>query len=367
MIIAFYIRRISFDLCLNIAFSQMVGKVNNAINTILAHSPNVRIQSIALSLGLLLMGAKFLAWWWTNSNAILTDALESIINVVAGALALYSLVLASKPKDKNHPYGHGKVEFISAGFEGGLIALSGLGIIGKASYNLLHPQAIEALEFGLIITVVTGLANLVMGWLLARHGRRSHSLTLVASGKHLMTDAWSSAGLVAGLIAILLTGQLWLDNLIAIGFGLFILVSGYRLVRQSLAGIMDEADYELLEGFAAKLESERREDWIDVHNLRVIAYGADLHFDCHLTLPWYYDTQTAHDQVKALESVLVEGTERAVEVFVHIDPCRPPSDCSLCSKADCTFRQANQEHRIVWSLERLMMDQPHHLNTGPDH
>ncbi|MCB9082287.1 MAG: cation transporter, partial [Lewinellaceae bacterium] len=249
---------------------------------------NLRLPAIILVVGLILMGIKFVAWWLTNSNAILSDALESIINIVAGTFSLFSLYLAGRPRDVNHPYGHGKVEFISAGFEGSLIAIAGISIIGKAGYNLLHPQELAQLDLGLILTGVTGVVNYGMGAMLISKGTRDHSLTQVASGKHLQSDAWSSAGLVLGLGLVYWTKINLLDSVLAIIFAFIIIYTGYKLVRQSVAGIMDEADSELLRELIPFLHQNRSPNWIDIHNLRVIKYGALLHIDCHLTLPWYF-------------------------------------------------------------------------------
>lgn len=338
----------------------LAGRDGRYLRT-MAIASKIRIQRLALALGLVLMAIKFAAWWWTNSNAILTDALESIINVVAGGFALYSLVLASLPKDENHPYGHGKIEFVSAGFEGGMIFLAGCAIIIKASYNLVVPQPLAELGVGAALTAGTGAVNYLMGWALSRRGRREHSLTLQASGRHLITDAWSSLGLVVGLGLVMLTGLQWIDNLLALGFGAFILFTGFRLLRRAFAGIMDEADYQLLENLAHFLQEHRRPNWIDVHNLRVITYGADLHVDCHLTVPWYLDTRGSHAEVKDFEALVDGHTERGVEFFIHVDPCEPPENCRICTKRDCPVRQRPQEVDTLWRLDTLMGPAPHHV------
>ncbi|NBC08732.1 MAG: cation diffusion facilitator family transporter [Bacteroidetes bacterium] len=318
-------------------------------------------QRLALVVGVALLIVKLLAWWWTNSNAILTDALESIINVVAAGMGLYSLWLSAQPRDRNHPYGHGKVEFISAGVEGALIMLAGISILAKASYNIAYPQTISRLDVGLIITAVAGAINYLLGWYLQRQGRGSHSIVLVASGAHLKSDAYSSAGLVLGLGLVWVTGSPVLDSLLALVFGAIIIYTGIRLVRESVAGIMDEADYQLIREMVEALQAARQDDWIDVHNFRVIKYGSTLHIDCHITLPWYYTVDQAHDEVKAFERVLEDFSSAPVELFVHVDPCEPPENCRLCPLADCPERQAPQQERIVWTLDNIMKDQKHEI------
>ncbi|MCB0586665.1 MAG: cation transporter [Phaeodactylibacter sp.] len=319
------------------------------------------MQSLALALGIALMAIKFLAWWLTNSNAILTDAMESIINVVAAAFGLYSLILAAKPRDSNHPYGHGKVEFISAGFEGALIFLAGIAIWMKAGYNIVYPQPLFQLDVGLGITAIAGAINYGAGFLLEKRGEHTNSLIMEASGKHLKSDAYSSAGLIIGLGLVILTGIPLLDNLLALLFGGVIMFTGFRLVRRSVAGIMDEADYQLIDEMVDTLHRNRRDSWIDVHNFRVIKYGPTLHIDCHMTVPWYFDTRQSHGEVKNVESLLGAHSTVPVEFFIHVDPCDPPRNCRICQMKNCPERQAPSELRVEWTLENIMKNAQHEV------
>ncbi|NRA49582.1 MAG: cation transporter [Phaeodactylibacter sp.] len=316
-------------------------------------------QSLALVVGLVLMGLKFVAWWETNSNAILTDALESIINVAAASFGLYSIWLSALPKDGNHPYGHGKIEFISAGFEGALILLAGLSIMVKSGYNFFFPQPIAQLDLGLIITAITGVVNYGLGAYLVNLGRKQHTLILKASGAHLKSDAYSSLGLMVGLVLVMVTGLPLLDNIIAVFFGGFIIYTGFNLVRTSIAGIMDEADDQLLHEIVQMLQEKRRDQWIDIHNFRVIKYGGTLHIDCHMTLPWYYNTQQNFKEIEAFEKLMTDHSERSLELFVHIDPCDPPENCALCALASCPHRKAPHKKQIEWTLENIKENQKH--------
>lgn len=319
---------------------------------------NIPIFIAVLIIGVLLMGVKFFAWYLTGSNAILTDALESIINIVAGSFALFSLVLAAKPKDRNHPYGHGKIEYLSAGFEGALICVAGFSIIGKASYNFFYPQQLHELDIGLILTAASGGVNYLMGFVLEARGRKSGSVTMTASGKHLKTDAYSSLGLLIGLGLVLLTGRVALDNAIAVIFGLIILWTGFRLLRESVAGVMDEADYELIANLVRVLEQERRDNWIDIHHFRTVKYGAALHIDCHLTLPWYFDNRQSYAEVKKVEQLIDEHCEMPIEISTHIDPCRPEL-CAICPKQDCAVREHPFNGKITWTPENVMKNKQH--------
>ena len=184
---------------------------------------NIRLQAWVLVAGVLLMAVKFVAWRITHSNTVLSDAMESIVNVAAGSFALYSLILAAKPRDREHPYGHGKVEFISAAIEGTLVAVAGTIIIYRATVALFQGVEIHHLGPGTALIAFTGVANLALGLLLRNKGKRTHSLTMEAGGTHLLSDAWSSAALVLGLLVIQATGLNWLDSLFAVGFAAFII------------------------------------------------------------------------------------------------------------------------------------------------
>ncbi|HEY4651483.1 MAG TPA: cation diffusion facilitator family transporter [Pontibacter sp.] len=323
-------------------------------------SQNIRIQVFVVLVGVVLLIAKFVAYFLTNSNAILTDALESIINVVAGGFSLYSLVLSARPRDENHPYGHGKIEFIAATLEGSLILVAGGVIIFKSVYNLFEPHELSQLDIGIILVAVSGAINYAVGYFIQRRGERHNSLVLIAGGKHLKTDAYSTVGILVGLVLIYLTGMIWLDSIVAVLLGGIICYTGYKILRSSVAGIMDEADYELLQRIVKVLNENRRENWIDIHNLRVIKYGATLHIDCHLTVPWYLNVLEAHDEVEAVGALIREKIDPAIELFIHTDPCIAPS-CSICSKADCQVRQHTFKERIEWDFEKVISDRKHSL------
>jgi cation diffusion facilitator family transporter len=321
---------------------------------------NIQLQAWVLLAGACLMAIKFIAWRLTHSNTILSDALESIVNVTAGSFALYSLWLTAKPRDREHPYGHGKVEFISAGIEGGLVVLAGGLIIWRAVQALLAHQQLHDLDTGILLAGGAGALNLVMGLALKKRGQRAHSITMEASGAHLLSDAWSTVAMVCGLILIRLTGLVWLDQLFAIVFAVYIIYTGLQVFRRSVAGIMDETDVELAREVIALLEEQRLPQWIDVHNFRMIKYGAVLHIDCHVTLPWYYSLEQAHHEIAAIEQLVNERNAREVELFIHMDPCIPDS-CAICAVESCPERKAPRKERLAWSLDTAMTNQKHTL------
>ncbi len=328
---------------------------------------NTRLQQLILLVGLGLLVAKFFAYYLTGSGTVLTDAMESIINVAAGALTLFSLRLSARPKDENHPYGHGKVEFISAGIEGTLIFLAAFFIIAQSIWSLCWGESkLQHLDLGLLIAALAGAINYLMGHISQKQGKKSGSLALEAAGEHLKSDAYSTVGLLLGLGLVYALQEFWqlpywagvADNLAAISFGLFIGYSGYNILRRSVAGIMDEVDYELMEQVVQLLEQNRYTDWVDIHNLRIIKYGPNLHIDCHLTLPWYYNARQTHEELDRLEELLHSQIDPSVEIFVHIDPCLP-SSCHLCTKSDCPQRQSPFLKKVEWNRELVMRNKKH--------
>jgi cation diffusion facilitator family transporter len=310
---------------------------------------------------MLLMLTKFLAYLITNSNAILTDALESIINIIAAGFAFYSIRLSAQPKDGNHPYGHGKIEFFSAGFEGALIIFAGIFILYEAVQNLIEPSSLHSLNWGITLIAATAVVNLVLGWYLNREGHRLDSLTLIADGKHLIADSISSIVLAAGILVMKLTGFFLLDTLLSFVFALVIEYNGYLLLRKSVAGLMDEVDTPTLRKVVEVLKLGKKAGWIDIHNLRVQKYGADLHIDCHLTMPYYWNLQQVHDEVHALENALNGAFASNVEVFVHADPCLPEC-CRYCQVAACLSRTTPMQEEIQWNLKNLSTNQKHFVS-----
>ncbi len=323
---------------------------------------NLRIQRWVVLTATLLFIIKVAAYWLTQSVAILTDALESTVNVVAGFIGWYSLYVAAKPKDIDHPYGHGKAEFLSAAVEGTLIIIAGFIIIYESINNYLHPHELKQLDWGILLVAVTAAINFIVGYISIKRGRKNNSLALIASGKHLQSDTYSTMGLIAGLALIYFTHLAWLDSVVAGLFAFFIIYTGYKILRSSIAGIMDEADIELMKNMVSILNKERRENWIDLHNLRVIKYGGQLHIDCHLTVPWYLNVHEAHQEIDALSSLIRNQFGDSIELFVHSDGCLDFS-CSICTKQNCDVRKKPFEKKIDWTATNILADQKHRITT----
>jgi cation diffusion facilitator family transporter len=319
---------------------------------------NLRLQKIITTIAILLFVVKIVAWYITNSVAILTDALESIVNVIAALIGLYSLYISAKPKDYDHPYGHGKAEFISAAIEGTLIAVAGFVIIYEAIDNLLRPHTIQQLDYGIILVGSTAIINYVTGFICLKTGKKNNSLALIASGKHLQTDTWSTLGIIAGLLLLLLTKINWIDSAVALIFSFIIIYTGYKIIRKSIAGIMDETDEELLKQMVTTLNKNRKENWIDLHNLRIIKYGGTLHLDCHLTVPWFLNVHEAHNEIDELSALVKKEFGESMELFVHSDGCLDFS-CAICTKQNCTVRKHSFEKKIEWTMENISSNNKH--------
>src|SRR5262245_49888574 len=227
-----------------------------------------RAAIVSLVVACLLLAVKYAAYQLTGSAAILSDAMESIANVVAALFAVGVLIFAGRPADRNHPYGHGKMEFFSAVFEGGLIAFAAVLIIWKALQDLLAPPVLHELELGLVLTVAAGLANAALGWFLVTTGRRVRSVTLIADGKHVLSDFWTTVGVIVGLLLVRLTGAVWLDPVAALVVAVNLAVTGARLVRGAAGALLDEEDTGLLTQLVAAFEQSLRPGIIRLHRLR---------------------------------------------------------------------------------------------------
>jgi cation diffusion facilitator family transporter len=316
---------------------------------------NFKVQRWITGLSVILFAAKIVAFYFTNSLAVLSDALESIVNVVAGFIGLYSLYVAAKPKDIEHPYGHGKAEFISAAAEGGLIVASGLLILYEAIVNLIKAKPLEKLDTGIWLIAATAAINFIAGVICLNIGKKNTSLALQSSGKHLIIDTYSTLAIIAALIIILFTKFFLLDKIVACILAVVIMFNGYSIIRKSLAGIMDEADMKLLNRMVRLLNENRRPNWIDIHNLRIIKYGNVLHFDCHLTVPYYLNVLEAHDEIDALKSLLMSEFGEAIEMFVHTDGSYPVS-CVITDR-NGNYHTTSIGQKKEWTLDNIMKNE----------
>jgi cation diffusion facilitator family transporter len=243
------------------------------------------------------------------------------------------------------------MEFFSAGFEGSLIILAAVYILYEGVARIIAPAEIPRLNLGLVLMGAAGAANLVIGIALVRVGRSTSSGAVTADGKHLLTDVYTSAGVIIGLILYKLTGWLWLDGFTACVVALNILWMGGRIVREAFGGLMDESDPELLQRIAGILSRNRHPSWIDIHRLRAWQSGDLVHVDFHLLLPRDISFQEAHDEVESARELLLREFDRRADVIVHGDPC-DPDDCPACERDPCGERSSPTKYRPLWDWEK---------------
>ena len=319
----------------------------------------VRAGAISLVVSILLLAAKYQAYRLTGSTAILSDALESIVNVVAAVFALGGIIFAGRPADRNHPYGHGKIEFFSAAFEGGLIAFAAVVILYEVVLSLVVRLQVRELDTGLLIISGAGLANLALGLFLVWTGRKHQSLTLLADGQHVLSDFWTTVGIVVGLLLVRVTGTWWLDPLVAAVVAVNLMWTGFRLVRHAAGGLLDEEDTLLLNRLLGVLGGHVGQGIIRVHHLRAIRAGRFHHVDAHLVVPEFWSVDRAHEVAEDLADRVIRALGVDGELIFHTDPCHR-AYCPMCDLADCPVRREPFRTRSPLTLEEAVQpDMPH--------
>lgn len=316
------------------------------------NAERLRAGRLSLGVGIAVFGGKLLAYTLTGSNAIFADAMESTVNVVAAGMLIFSLILAAKPPDRDHPYGHGRIEFLSAALEGTAITVAAFLIMAASVRDLLAGPKVQNLDLGVALTLAFTLVNLLLGRHLVRVGERTRSMALVADGRHILTDVWTSGGVIAGLGVVRLTGWVWADPLVAIVLAVNVVREGWLLLRSAVGGLMDQVDDEILDQVVRVLDAERGETLIDAHGLRSWRSGARRHVDLHVAVPRYFDVERIHRIHDAIESALFVGDTQPGDVVVHFDPC-DASLCRHCRMPDCPIREARFEQAFVFDRERL--------------
>lgn len=278
-----------------------------------------RFALLSIGAALATLTLKFTAYALTGSVGILSDALESFVNLAGALIALLALKIAARPADKTHPYGHDKAEYFSSGVEGALILIAAASIAYAALRRLLSPVPLEQLGWGLIVTGGASLLNFIVARALLSAAKRYDSITLEADAKHLLTDVWTSVGVIAGLLALTVTGWQWLDPAIALAVAGHIIVTGVSLVRRSIDGLMD---YNLPSDEFAQLEGilkNHHDKFVAYHKLRARKSGPRRFIDLHLIVPGGQTVQAAHDLCEQLE-VEIEAALPNASVTIHVEP-----------------------------------------------
>ncbi len=323
----------------------------------------IKYAVFSLGIGTLIAGVKCAAFVLTGSSAIFSDAMESMVNVTAAAFSLYSLVQAGKDPDPAHPYGHGRWEYLSAGFEGGLISLAGALIMYRSVVQVFQGVTIHAIDHGIALEAVGAVMNLGLGLLLIRGGRMNHSAALTADGKHVISDVITTAGVLVGLGLVWVTGWSILDPIVAGLSAGWILVSGWRIVMRSVARLLDTPDPKTLQAVARAVVESRSPHFINLHRLRLRESGRNVQLDFHAVVPRYLPLEILHSAETKLAFQMADKLDRPVDLIVHFDPCSD-EQCSTCPVINCPVRHEPQTGEIGWEpgdLIQRFADQVEHV------
>ncbi len=288
--------------------------------------PSFVAMCLSLGVGFFMLATKVFAYWLTGSAAVLSDAAESVVHGVAVSFAAYSLWLSQKPPDRSHLYGHDKISFFSAGFEGAMIILAAVYIIYVSIQKWIVGLRLEHLGFGTLLVLVAGLINGALGWYLVRTGRKHHSLILVANGKHVLTDCWTSLGVIVGLTLAILTGWLHFDPIVAILVALNILWAGGKLMRQSVGGLMDEVDLETEARIKQVLWEMTSQYGVEWHGLRHRNAGQTVWVEFHLLFPKGIPLESAHALATRIEEQIDRELGMRAEVISHLETLEDHAD-----------------------------------------
>ncbi len=318
-----------------------------------SHGRLLGVTLLALFVSTSLTALKFWGYRITSSQAVYSDFLESIVNIVAGVIAVFVVRFAAKPADREHPYGHGKIEYFSAAFEGGLIAFAAVMIFIEAIPALLGGSKIQHISDGAVIVLGCGLVNLILGYALLKIGKKHGSPALIANGIHIQSDFITSAGVTIGLVLASVTGFVWLDPVVAMVVGIHLAWTGLKVVRRSVGGLLDEEDREILAAFAEKLGKIDFGGVIQIHHTRIIRSGRFHHIDAHAVVPEYWDVAEAHEKTESFEARLLRYYDQPGELHLHVDPCRRVY-CRQCPDEKCPIRSNKFESRLVPDLESLI-------------
>ncbi len=308
---------------------------------------------ITVLVSLVVLGLKFWAFYLTKSAAVFSDALETVVNVVTAFTGLAVISYTVKPKDEDHPYGHGKVEYFSAAFEGALILFASVTILVESVQVLLHPRELQKLDLGIVCITVASAINFFTALYLRRVGHKVKSETLMASSSHIMSDVWTTAGVVLGLALVRVTGWLWVDGVVTLVLAFVLMNEGYKIVRRSISGLTDEMDDPSLSSLSESIQKNRRPGIIDIHNLRTIRAGSFHHIDAHLVVPEFWDVAQAHELAHVFEEAVVNDYPYDGEFAFHLDPCQRKY-CRYCDVKNCPIRQEPFEEARSFSVKDMI-------------
>lgn len=319
-------------------------------------STTQKAARISLAISFFVLALKFIAYFQTSSAAILSDAVETIANVITAVVAVIVLKYALAPADEEHPYGHGKLEYFSASFEGGIILFAALAIIFESVRSLILGNEIRNLNTGLFYILVASLINAIAGLYLKKVGFKQNSEALKASGAHLLADVKTTAGIVVGLLLYKLTGLAWIDPLIGTLVGLWLVYESVNIIKKNIGGLLDQADLSSVGHLSEKIEKHLVPEIIDIHNLRILRSGSFHHIDAHLVVPQFLEIHLVHELIHQFEKQVVQDYKFDGEFAFHTDPCYQKY-CSACEMKHCSLRISEFKGRRKMN-ERHLISSP---------
>lgn len=330
---------------------------------------------LSIAAGVVICGIKFAGYLATGSSAIFSDAVESVNNILAALVSAFAVWQSARSPDRDHPFGRGRLEYFSAGFEGGLIALAGVLIIYEAAPRLFAGVTLTRLDAGLALTALGSGLNAALGWILVRVGRQRNSAALIADGMHVYSDVLTSLGLLVGLALVYATGWNALDPLLAIGMALWLLYAGGRIVLGSFHRLMDRVSPATLAAVVAALETVRRPEMILPHRLRMRETGPQLEADFHLIAPRFLTIEDLHRLELEIGAGLNRALGRPLDLLIHSDPCAD-EHCFACEMGNCPVRAGERRASALWrdyvltadphqGHEKILAGQAPGLSAGP--
>ena len=314
---------------------------------------NVKVAFFTLAISLVVLALKTKAYYATYSLAVMSDALETVVNVITAVIALYAVKFSAAPADDDHPYGHGKSEYLSASFEGGLIFFAAMAIIFQSVQSFFTVNEKLDVFNGNSYLIGATLINLATGSYLVRYGKGKESEALRASGKHILADVLTTLGIFVGLILVKVTGILWIDSVVGLLAGLVLVYEAYKILRDTSNVLMDGVDIPSMQLLAEIINQSKVDVVIDIHHVKIIRSGSFHHIDAHVVVPEYLDVATVHDMTHEFESTVVKGYKYDGEIAFHIDPCKR-AYCKQCSFLDCKIRKLPFEKMKIATIDTLI-------------
>jgi cation diffusion facilitator family transporter len=322
-----------------------------------SQTARIRIAVLSIVVGCLVLGMKYLAFHVSQSAALKSDAIENVVNVVAAVFSLGAIIFADKPADREHPYGHGKIEHFSAAFEGGMISLAAVLIGYEAIRSIVEGVPIQNLTLGLGINFAAGVLNGLLGLFLIWQGKRQQSSALEADGHHVFSDFYVTIGLGAGLLLVKATGLTWLDPAMAMGVCAMLAYTGFKLVRSSSAALLDAEDPAVVRRLVDAINQVRAKDIVAIHELRTLRSGRHIHVDIHIMIPEFYSIEQGHELADAFGKAVLDVAGIEGELHTHVDPCLK-AFCDQCEVDPCPVRAQPQTNEPKITVDQAISHGP---------